>query len=385
MPTIPYSALEQTQDLWGAIQERDHLLYYPYNSYESVCRFFEEASVDPNVTHIKIVQYRVAKRSRIMEALREAVGRGKQVSVFIEIKARFDEEANLNWGEKLQASGVSVHYSFPGVKVHAKVAIVRRMEEGRGTLYTYMSTGNFHENTAKIYSDFGLFTCKKELTSEAGHLFSFLETVKLPKTEFKHLLVGQFNLRGGFTSKLDREIALAKAGKKAAVLLKMNSLQDTRMIDKLYEASQAGVDVRLIVRGICSLVPGERGISENIRAISIVDRYLEHARVFIFHNDGKPEVYLSSADWMTRNLSFRIETAFPIYDQTLKDRVIELTELQWSDNVKARKLDGTLKNEYVRSSQELAIRSQVESYYYIKRLEEAEVSRMSNVQPEKKI
>ena len=382
MPPIPCHALEEVDDYWTAIRERDHLVYFPYHSYDSVVRFFEEAAVDPDVTHIKIVQYRVARKSRIMDAIREAVARGKQVSVFIEIKARFDEEANLLWGEKLEAAGVKVHYSFPGVKVHAKVALVRRTEGGRGVIYSYMSTGNFHENTAKIYSDFGLFTCDRRISSEVTRLFSFLETVKLPKSDFKHLLVGQFNLRGGFTDRIDREIALAKAGKPAEVLLKMNSLQDTRMIEKLYEASNAGVKVRLIVRGIFSIVPGKKGFSENIQAISIVDRYLEHARVFVFFNDGKPEVLLSSADWMTRNLSYRIETAFPILDPTLRDRVIELTELQWADNVKARVLDAELSNQYKRNGQDLAIRSQVESYYYIKRLEEASAQQLAQVEAE---
>ena len=375
MPPIPYRPLMETEDYWASIAEEDHLLYYPYHDYDPVVRFFEEASTDPDVTHIKIVQYRVAKKSRIMDAIREAVSRGKRVSVFIEIKARFDEEANLAWGEKLAAAGVSVHYSFPGVKVHAKIAIVRRLEGGRPRIYAYLSTGNFHENTAKIYSDFGLFTANQKLTTEAARLFNFLETVKLPKADFKHLLVGQFNLRGGFSSRIDREIENARAGKPAAVLLKMNSLQDTRMIDKLYEASDAGVDVRLIVRGIFSLVAGEKGLSENIRAISIVDRYLEHARVFIYHNGGDPEVYLSSADWMTRNLSYRIETAFPLYDPVIRDRVIDLTELQWSDNVKARILDAELGNTYKRNVSDLAVRSQVESYYYMKRLAEAEERR----------
>ena len=382
MPPIPHHALEEVPDFFGAIRERDHLVYFPYHSYESVVRFFEAAAADPDVTHIKIVQYRVARRSRIMDAIRDAVQRGKRVSVFIEIKARFDEEANLRWGEKLEAAGVTVHYSFPGVKVHAKVAMVRRVEGGRGTIYSYMSTGNFHENTAKIYSDFGLFTSDKRISSEVTRLFSFLETVKLPKADFKHLLVGQFNLRGGFNDRIDREIERAKAGERAEVLLKMNSLQDTRMIEKLYEASNAGVKVRLIVRGIFSLVPGVKGFSENIEAISIVDRFLEHARVFIFHNGGEPEVLLSSADWMTRNLSYRIETAFPILDQTLRDRVIELTELQWSDNVKARRLDAELSNAYKRNGQDLAIRSQVESYYYVKRLEEAAAQAMQEAEAE---
>ena len=369
MPALAHRALEETADIFASIAARDHLLYYPYHSYESVVRFFEAASEDPDVTHIKIVQYRVAKRSRIMDAIRAAVERGKQVSAFIEIKARFDEEANLRWGEMLKEAGVTVHYSFPGVKVHAKLAIVRRVEKGKPVLYSYMSTGNFHEGTAKVYSDFGLFTADRRITLEGARLFTFLETVRVPKTEFRHLLVGQFNLRGGFVERIDREIAHARAGRKSGLLVKMNSLQDMRMIEKLYEASAAGVECRLIVRGISSIVPGLPGISENIHAISIVDRYLEHARVFIFHNDGEPEVYLSSADWMTRNLSYRIETAFPIFDPELRQRVIELTELQWSDNVKARVLDRALSNEYRTPAADVQIRSQLESYHYVRRLE----------------
>lgn len=370
MPPIAHTVLTQAEDFWKAIREEDHLLYYPYHDYEPVVRFFEEASADPTVTHIKIVQYRVAKVSRIMDAICAAVKRGKQVTVFIEIKARFDEEANLAWGEKLEKAGVTVHYSFPGVKVHSKVAMVRRVEDGVGKLYTYMSTGNFHENTAKIYSDFGHFTTDKRITDEVARLFSYLETVKRPKQSFEHLLVGQFNMRATFIDKIDREIKFAKKGKKARILLKMNSLQDTKMIEKLYEASQAGVEIRLIVRGIFSLVPQAEGFSENIQAISIVDRYLEHARVFMFHNGGDDEVYLSSADWMTRNLSYRIETAFPIYDEVLRKRIVDLMEIQWADNVKSRTLDAKMKNTYRRTSQDLAIRSQVESYYYIKRLED---------------
>ena len=373
-PVIPHHILETAEDFFDAVRERDHLLYYPYHSYDSVVRFFEEASRDTDVTHIKIVQYRVAKKSRIMDAIREAVRRGKQVSAFIEIKARFDEEANLKWGEMLKEAGVTVHYSFPGVKVHAKLAIVRRMEDGKPRLYSYLSTGNFHESTAKVYSDFGLFTADKRLTTETARLFTFLETVRVPRAEFKHLLVGQFNLRGGFVERIDREIAHAKAGKDAGIFVKMNSLQDTRMIEKLYEASRAGVRVRVICRGICSLVPGVEGFSENIEAVSIVDRYLEHARVFIYHNGGKPEVFLSSADWMTRNLSYRIETAFPIYDPELRARIIELNEMQWMDNVKARVLDRDLSNQYRVTGADVQIRSQVESYHYVQRLERAAIA-----------
>lgn len=370
-PVIPHYVLEESEDFFEAVREQDHLLYYPYHSYESVVRFFEEASRDPEVTHIKIVQYRVAKKSRIMDAIRLAVERGKLVSAFIEIKARFDEEANLRWGEMLKKAGVTVHYSFPGVKVHAKLAIVRRMEAGKPRLYSYLSTGNFHESTAKIYTDFGLFTADKRITAETARLFTFLETVRVPRTEFKHLLVGQFNLRGGFVERIEREMAAAAAGQRAEIFLKVNSLQDVRMIEKLYEASAAGVKIRIICRGICSLVPGVPGVSDNIEAVSIVDRYLEHSRVFIYHNGGKPEVFLSSADWMTRNLSYRIETAFPIYDLELRDRIIELNELQWMDNVKARVLDAEMSNRYRVTGSDVQIRSQVESYLYIRRLEQA--------------
>ena len=307
-----------------------------------------------------------------MQALMDAVKAGKQVSVFIEVKARFDEEANLQWGERLEKAGVSVHYSFPGVKVHSKLALVRRLEGSRSRMYAYLSTGNFHEDTAKVYSDFGFFTAKEALISEVARVFSFLETVKVPQQEFKHLLVGQFNLRTALERLIDFEIREAKKGKEARIILKMNSLQDRPMIDKLYEASQSGVKIKLIIRGICSLVPGIKGVSENIEAISIVDRFLEHARVFIFHHKGEEKIYLSSADWMVRNLSHRVETTFPIYDQKLKEEIKDFIQIQLNDNVKARILDRDLSNQYKKDGSDLAIRSQVETYYYIKRKMESQ-------------
>jgi polyphosphate kinase len=367
LPPLPYQPLEKAKDLFKAIAKRDHLIHPPYHSYESVIRFFEEAAKDPNVTHIKIVQYRVARKSRIMNALIEAVASGKQVSAFIEVKARFDEEANLKWGEKLEKAGVDVNYSFPGVKVHSKLALVRRIEDRGYKMYAYLATGNFHEDTAKVYSDFGLFTADERLVSETARIFSFLETVKVPPQSFEHLLVGQFNLRTSLEELIDYEVEQAKAGKPAQIILKMNSLQDRPMIIKLYEASQAGVQIKLIIRGICSLAPGLKGISENIEAFSIVDRYLEHARVFIFHNSGDEKIYLSSADWMERNLSYRVETAFPIYDEKIKKEIRDYINIQLNDNVKARVLDAKLRNPYRRSKSDLAIRSQVETYYYIKR------------------
>jgi polyphosphate kinase len=373
LPPLPYEPLEQAADFYKQIKQKDHLIYVPFHSYESVVRFFEEAAKDPKVTHIKIVQYRVARKSRIMEALMNAVKSGKQVSVFIEVKARFDEEANLRWGEKLSKAGVSVHYSFPGVKVHSKLALVRRLEKDGPRMYSYLSTGNFHEDTAKIYSDFGLFTADERLVMEVARVFSFLETEQMPAQDFEHLLVGQFNLRNDLEDLIDYEIEQAKAGNKAEIILKMNSLQDETMIEKLYEASQAGVQIKLIIRGICCLVPG-LPISEHVHAISIVDRFLEHSRAFIFHHSGEELTYLSSADWMTRNLSYRVETAFPIYDPALKREIREYINIQLMDNVKARILDEALSNTYHRNGS-LAIRSQRETYYFIKREMEARKSK----------
>ncbi|MEM9992088.1 MAG: polyphosphate kinase 1, partial [Bacteroidota bacterium] len=367
LPPLPYKPLEVVADFFGAIQQRDHLLHVPYHTYESVVRFFEEAAKDPAVTHIKIVQYRVAKKSRIMQALIDAVQSGKQVSVFIEVKARFDEEANLRWGEQLEKAGVNVHYSFPGVKVHSKIALVRRQEGNNFRLYSYLSTGNFHEDTAKIYSDLGIFTADERLTKEVGRVFAYLETVKVPEQRFEHLLVGQFNLRRGLVDLIDQEIEHAKAGRKAEIILKMNSLQDRPMIKKLYEASQQGVKIKLIIRGICSLIPGLEGWSENIQAISIVDRFLEHARIFVFHNNGEEQVYMSSADWMVRNLSYRIEVAFPIYCQEVKQEIKNFINIQLNDNVKARILDEAQQNNYHHGNADIAIRSQIETYYHIKR------------------
>lgn len=370
LPPMDYLPFLHQESIFTPISQADHLIHLPYHTYEPVVQFFEHAARDPNVTHIKIIQYRVAPNSRIMEALIQAVKSGKQVYAFIEVKARFDEEANLRWGEQLEKAGIVVRYSFPGLKVHSKLALVRRLEPDGPQLYSYLSTGNFHEVTARIYSDLGFFTADKRITSEAARIFSFLETVKLPNEDFKHLLVGQFNLRKTLLHLIDFEIAEAKAKRKAAITLKVNSIQDEEMIEKLYEASQAGVEVELNVRGICSLVAGKKNLSENVTAFSIIDRFLEHSRIFIFHHGGKEKLYLSSADWMERNLSFRIETAFPIYDPKLKAEIKDILQIQRSDNVKSRSLHYLHINEYVQTDSDLAIRSQHETYFYLKRKNE---------------
>ncbi len=367
LPPMDYPPLANADSIFDPIKQGDQLIHVPYHKYEPVIKFFEHAAKDPNVTHIKIIQYRVAPNSRIMEALINAVKSGKQVYAFIEVKARFDEEANLRWGEQLEKAGIVVRYSFPGLKVHSKLALVRRLEPEGPQLYSYLSTGNFHEVTARIYSDQGLFTADKRITGEVARIFSFLETVKLPNEEFKHLLVGQFNLRKTLIQLIDFEIAEASAGRPASIVLKVNSLQDEEMIEKLYAASQAGVEIELNIRGICSLVAGKKNLSENIKAFSIVDRFLEHSRIFIFHHGGHEKMYLSSADWMERNLSFRIETAFPVYDSRLIAEIKDILAIQRSDNVKARSLHYQHINEYLINDSDLSIRSQHETYFYLKR------------------
>ncbi len=357
----------KSNDIFEKIKKKDHLIYIPYDSYESVIKFFQEASKDPNVTNIRITQYRVANESRIMDSLIDAVRNGKDVGVFIEVKARFDEEANLRWGTKLSSAGVKVQYSFPGLKVHSKIAQVTRIEDGVPIKYTYLSTGNFHEGTAKIYCDFGLFTVDQRITTEVEHIFNFLDNSDLIETKFNHLLVGQFNLRSTLIKLIDFEIKEAKAGRKAKMILKMNSLEDNQMIEKLYEADKAGVEIYMIIRGINCFVPGIEGISSHTKIISIVDRYLEHARVFYFHAGGEEKVYLSSADWMVRNLSYRIETAFPIFDNKLKKLILEILEIQLNDNTKSRKMDGVTDSIMIKNGL-LPINSQYDTYRLIKDL-----------------
>lgn len=363
-------SMENGASIFENIAREDHLLLYPYHDYEHTIRFFEEAAQDPDVTHIKITQYRVARKSRIMNALINASKAGKQVTAFVEVKARFDEEANLEWAEKLEKAGVKVLYSFPGLKVHCKLAMVNRIENTEHKTYCYMSTGNFHEGTVKVYTDYGFFTADSHLTNEVIRIFNFLETVKAPLQPFKHLMVGQFNLRSKLNHLIDKEIQNAKAGKKAKIILKINSIEDRDVIEKLYKASNAGVKIQIICRGLCCLVPGIKGYSENISVISIVDRFLEHTRVYYFHNQGEEQIYLSSADIMTRNLSYRIEAAFPIYDKTLKKEVRDYLRIQLLDNTKARIIDGKKNDEYKVDKSDLKIRSQMEMYYYFKRREE---------------
>ncbi|MCB0659825.1 MAG: polyphosphate kinase 1, partial [Saprospiraceae bacterium] len=370
---IKIPSLEDSSSIFDVIKVQDHFIMTPFHCYESVIKFFEDAATDPDVTHIKIIQYRVAKVSRIMDAIKLAVKSGKQVSTFIEVKARFDEEANLTWGENLEKAGVQVNYSMPGYKVHSKLALVRRLENSKPNIYAYLGTGNFHEDTAKLYSDIGIFTADRRITAEVARIFTYLETQQEPIQKFEYLGVGLFNLKQKFIDLIQREIQHAKSGQKAKMIIKMNSLQDTEMIQLLYNASQAGVKIKLIIRGINCLIPGVKGLSENIEAISIIDRFLEHSRVFVFHNAGESEVYLSSADWMVRNLHYRVEALFPVFDPTIAKNIISILKIQWNDNVKARIFDAAQSNSYKTNDDEIAMRSQIETYYFIKRLEESKL------------
>jgi polyphosphate kinase len=330
-------------------------------------QFLEEAANDVDVKSIRISLYRVASDSLVIRSLIKAAQSGKKVTVFVEVKARFDEVSNFSSAEALQNAGVSVLYSFPGLKVHAKLCIVERMEKEITQFYSYFGTGNFNEKTARIYCDYALLTKNQEMGKDAVNVFDFL-IYKNDKHQFKHLLVAPFNMRQSFIKLIDNEIKNSTTGKRAGITIKLNSIEDRKMIKKLYEASQAGVKIRIIVRGICCLVPGIEGLSENVSAISIVDRFLEHARIYVFHNDGEELVYVASADWMKRNLSRRIEVSFPVYDNKIKSQLLKTLEMQWNDNTKARELDELQSNEYRSLPRRKKVRSQYEIYDFIKRL-----------------
>lgn len=347
LPPLPVPDLEAAPSMLKAVADADRLFYFPYQRFDYLLHLLEEAANDPAVNYIKITLYRVAPESTVGKALIHALERGKQVVVFIEAKARFDEESNLKWGERLEHAGATVRYSFPGIKVHAKLLLIGRREGQHVRHYAWLGTGNFNEKTATLYSDFALLTANPRLADEVARVFDLLEG-RLLLPPVKNLLVAPYTLREQLINRIDQEIENARAGKPAGIHLKLNSLEHPLMLDKLIEASQAGVPVRLIVRGICCLLPGVAGYTENIRGISIVDRFLEHARIYWFVNAGNEEVFLASADWMQRNLDRRVEVAFPVFDQKLREKVKQVFEIQWSDTLKARILDASMSNRYVR-------------------------------------
>ncbi len=352
-----------------AIYKQDIVVHTPYQSYDSILRFFAEAAIDHTVEEIYVTLYRVASDSKIVNALMSAAKNGKKVTVLVELKARFDEENNIKWAKKMKASGVNIIYSVTALKVHAKVALVKRKLEGRMHYAGLFATGNFNESTAAFYTDHILMTADKEMLREVELLFIFLAKRIKPGPghfiEFKHLLVAQFNLQDRFLQLIDREIEQAKLGKEAAITIKMNNLEEKVLISKLYEASQAGVKIELIVRSICRLVAGVPGMSENIKIIRIVDRYLEHGRVFVFHNQGNPDVFLGSADWMNRNIYRRIEVCFPIKDQKIMQEILDIINIQKQDNVQAVTIDAEMNNVPVKNN-EKKVASQQAIYEYLK-------------------
>lgn len=361
------ACLDERESIFRYVEKKDLLLHYPYHSFEHFIHFLYEAVHEPTVREIMVTQYRVAENSAVINTLIAAAQNGKKVTVFVELKARFDEENNLATAEMMKAAGINILFSLPGLKVHAKVALVLRRDKQGHKLpsYAYISTGNFNEKTATLYADCGLFTCNPVLVNDLHNLFRTFQGKENPV--FHRLLVARFNLIPELNRLIDHEIELAKSGKQGRIILKMNALQDPAMIERLYEASQAGVKIDLIVRGICCLIPG-RKYSRNIHVTRIVDTFLEHARVWYFGNGGKPKLFLGSPDWMRRNLYRRIEAVTPILDPDLKRELSDMLSIQLSDKRKACFVDDHLRNRWKSARpQKEKIRSQYTFYEYLKR------------------
>ena len=359
--------LDEMGSVFRAVKKRDILLHFPYQSFDYLIRFLMEAAFDPKVDEIKITQYRVAENSAVINTLISAAQNGKKVTVFVELKARFDEENNMSTAERMEQAGIRIIYSIPGLKVHAKVAVILRKDTEDGCKrrdFAYLSTGNFNEKTARIYSDMALLTSNAELITDINKVFAVLEG-KLAGPTFRHLLVARFNMVPELTRMIHREIEHVKAGRKGRIVLKMNGLHDQNMINELYNASENGVEIDLIVRGICCLVPN-RPFSANIRVTRIVDMFLEHSRIWYFYNDGEEDLFLTSADWMRRNLNRRIETAFPILNAEIKQCIIDILKIQLQDNVKACLIDEHLYNNFKRDDNPVKVRAQLAIYEYLK-------------------
>jgi polyphosphate kinase len=371
MPRLRHIWFDRFRNGFDAIRERDVLLYYPYHTFEHVLELLRQASFDPSVISIKINIYRVAKDSRIIDSMIHAAHNGKKVTVVVELQARFDEEANIHWAKRLTEAGVHVIFSAPGLKIHAKLFLISRREGEQVVRYAHIGTGNFNEKTARLYTDYSLLTADARITGEVRRVFNFIENPYRP-VSFDHLMVSPQNSRRLLYELVDNEIANAQQGLPSGITLKLNNLVDKGLVDRLYAASSSGVPVNLLVRGMCSLIPDLEGISENIRVISIVDRYLEHDRVYIFENGGDKKVFLSSADWMTRNIDYRIEVAVALLDPRLKQGVLDIIAILFSDTVKARIIDKELSNRYVPRGNRRKVRSQQAIYEYIKSLEQPE-------------
>ena len=364
--SLPHPDFDPSKRLIDIIREKDVLLHYPYQSFDYIIDFLREAAIDPMVTSIKITVYRAVSESSVMNALINAARNGKAVTVVLELQARFDEEANLQWGDRLQEEGVRVIFGVPGLKVHSKLCLVSRKENRSTVYFGIVGTGNFNEDTARIYSDHSLFTADKKITNEISKVFSFYNN-NYKTTSFQHLIVSPFNMRKKFNKLIRQEIKNAQSGKEAYIFLKLNNLVDPEIIKLLYEASESGVEVRLIVRSMFSLVTGLPRFSEKIKAVGIVDKYLEHTRIFVFANGGDPKYYISSADLMQRNLDRRVEVTCPVYDKAVREELRAFLDIQWRDNVKARVLDLDLENKINKNTADIGkIRAQREIYEYLK-------------------
>jgi polyphosphate kinase len=360
--------LKNFKRVTDVVLQKDVLLNFPYHSFDSVVDLLREAAIDPEVTHIKITCYRLANRSKIVNALTNAVRNGKHVTVVIELRARFDEEANLEWKDELEEAGVRVLIGVPNLKVHAKICLIKKVVNGLTTHYGFVSTGNLNESTAKIYGDHCLLTSDRNIMADVNRIFHYLEQ---PKTRIKFLracktlMVSPVNMRRQIVALIDKEIKTARTGKPASITLKINSLSDELIIAKLYEAARAGVEIEMVIRGICCMLTENSKFKMPVHAISIVDEYLEHARVMIFHNGGNEKTFISSADWMVRNIDHRVEAACPIFEKDIQQELKDILNIQLSDNIKARKLDNELDNQYVNPRNTKKVRSQVETYNYL--------------------
>ena len=361
-PPLPIKGFSLDQSILTQIAKKDFLLYTPYHSFAYVIKFLREAALDPKVKSIFITIYRLSDNSQVANALIQAARNGKQVTVQIELQARFDEESNIRYAEILKNEGVHLIFGVPSLKVHSKICLIQRQEANKLMRYGFISTGNFNESTARIYTDYTLFTVNQQLLKEVNRVFNFLEkSYKVPS--HKHLLISPFTTSTGLKERIEREIGLAKEGKNALIRIKINNLTNYDMVEALYNASQAGVQIRMIVRGICCLVPGVKGISENIEVISVVDRFLEHPRMVIFENGGDRDIFISSSDWMTRNLDNRVEVSCPIYDKEIQQELVDTFELSWNDNVKSRWVNDDSKPVY-RTNGAATLRSQEATYLY---------------------
>ena len=361
---LPIVDFDLHKSVFSQIATKDRLMFTPYHSFAYLVKFLREAAIDPNVKSISITIYRLSKLSNVASALIQAARNGKRVTVQIELQARFDEEANISYAEEMKKEGIRLIFGVPGLKVHSKICVVHRLEGDKLKRYGFVSTGNFNESTAKIYTDYTLFTSNQSILKEVDKVFRFLEA-SYRVNKYKHLVVSPHSTSSFFTSLIEQEIDHVINGKTGLIKLKMNSLTNYNIIETLYDASRAGVHIQLIVRGVCCLIPGIEGMSENIEVISVVDKFLEHTRMMIFENDGDPLVYISSADWMTRNLDNRVEVSCPIYDPDIKQDLLDTFAITWADTVKARLLNGKEPNSYKKSSSEQR-RTQIDLYNHYK-------------------